>query len=116
MIRQEKPELSESVGIYCTAHAIRRYRERVSRVPLTPEQARREIEEAMRRPLFARELRPSGLVLWGCRNAHGFCFTAATAPLDRHPGWLVVQTVGPWWHWHEVKRLWREERHRLEQR
>lgn len=92
--------------IHVTEHAVERYAEhvrRLARVRLSPQEAMREICEALDTgPLFTcRSAR--GEVLLGLRNRHGWTFIAACGAEARE-----VATVGPCWYWHEARPYYRK--------
>lgn len=89
--------------IAVTLHAIKRYRERVAtRYPVNEEQSARELLLAVGKPLFLLPM-PSGAGwLMGCIDSQGVHFTAK---LDESRATVV--SCGPYWFWHESRKVWR---------
>ena len=95
--------------ILITPHARTVYRARLCGW-LDDDRAEVEIREALAEPLFHAPSSRGDLTLWGCRNRIGVLLVIATAPADEQAPYLLVQTCGPWWYWHEIKQFWRRYR------
>ena len=91
--------------IFVTPHATAAYRARIY-AGASEALAEREIEAALRHPLFTCQSCDGLLTLWGCRNRSGFAFLVATDPGDLEAPFLLVRTVGPAWFWKEARRYW----------
>lgn len=100
--------------ILITPHAVRAYQARVK--ALGDKQAEAEIVAALQAPMFRVPSADGELTLWGCYNPAGFPVTIATDLADEGAEFLLVRTCGPFWFWHETRRLWQSVRGRKARR
>lgn len=91
-------EVSQMLKIRVSDHAIARYRERIADVAC----AESEISDGAGRPLFARAI-PRSHMLLGCVNCHGYPFMLLAKAEGEA---LVVLSAGPSFWWHECRSNW----------